>query len=215
MNITKDVIQDLVVIYMSGEASADTRSLVEEYLAQHPDVAEQVKAAQTFTVPKATPPADLEQRSLNRTRQLLSRKSALLGMAMLLTYLPMSFSYTFGEKHVTFLLLDKPVVTTALLLLGVALWIAFLFTCRQLQATGLEPARSWRKRLLWSLSGMAASAPILTTLVYWTGTTWLYYLVPACSGIALLAGEKLGQLAESRAEPPVTIFGSDQNKDRR
>ena len=215
MNITKDVIQDLVVIYMSGEASADTRILVEEYFAQHPEMAEQVKAAQAFTVPKAAPPAGLEQRSLNRTRQLLSRKNALLGMAMLMTYLPLSFSYTFGEKHVTFLLLDKPMVMTVLLLLGVALWIAFLSTCRQLQATGLEPGRSWRKRAMWSLGGMAASAPILTTLVYWTGTTWLYYLVPVCSGIALLAGEKLGQLAEARVEPPITIFGSDSSKNRR
>ena len=31
MNVTKDVIQDLVVVYLAGDASADTRRLVEEF----------------------------------------------------------------------------------------------------------------------------------------------------------------------------------------
>ena len=64
MNVTKDVIQDLVIVYLSGEASADTRTLVEEYLAQNPEMAERVTAARSFAVPVTTPPADLERRAL-------------------------------------------------------------------------------------------------------------------------------------------------------
>src|SRR5689334_11531795 len=100
MNVTKDVIQDLVVVYLSGEASADTRRLVEEYLAQDPEMAERVKGAQSFTVPQAAPPPSLERRALDRTRQLLGRRNLLLWLALFLSYLPLSFSFTPGEKTV-------------------------------------------------------------------------------------------------------------------
>src|SRR4029077_7540453 len=39
MNITRDVINDLWPVYAAGEASADTRLLVEEFLRQNPEVA--------------------------------------------------------------------------------------------------------------------------------------------------------------------------------
>ena len=39
MEVTKDVILDLLPLYSADEASADTRALVEEYLAAHPELA--------------------------------------------------------------------------------------------------------------------------------------------------------------------------------
>src|SRR5262245_12654004 len=98
MNVTKDVIKDLVVVYLAGEASADTRRLVEEYIATDPEMADRVKAAQAFTVPAAAPPPDLERRSLDRTRRLLSRKNLLLGFSLFLSFSPLSFAYSFDEK---------------------------------------------------------------------------------------------------------------------
>ncbi len=207
MNVTNDVIQDLVVVYLSGEASADTRCLVEEYLAQNPEMAERVKGAQAFTVPQAAPPPSLERRALDRTRQLLGRKSFLLWFAMLLSYLPLSFSYTTGEKTVHFLFLDKPAIALALLPLGLAGWAVFLYTCRQLHATGLEPAKSWKRRLLWWLGGIAAALPLLTVISVATGSPRLYYYVPLGGLITLLIGEMVGQIAKPSPKPPISPFG--------
>lgn len=208
MNVTKDVIQDLVVVYLSGEASADTRSLVEEYLAQNPEMAERVKGAQAFTVPQAAPPPSLERRALDRTRQLLGRRNLLLWLAMFLSYLPLSFSFTPGEQTVHFHFLDKPAIALALLPLGLAGWAVFLYTCRQLHATGLEPVKSWKRRFLWWLGGVAASVPLVTVLAVVTGWPRLYNFLPVCGVISLVIGEKLGQLAEHRPDPPISLFGS-------
>ena len=43
MEVTKDVILDLLPLYSADEASADTRALVEEYLAAHPELAAAVR----------------------------------------------------------------------------------------------------------------------------------------------------------------------------
>ena len=37
MNLTQEVVTDLLPIYFSGEASSGTKSLVEEYFRDHPD----------------------------------------------------------------------------------------------------------------------------------------------------------------------------------
>jgi len=44
MNITKDVINDLLPVYLAGEASGDTRSLIEDYLRRDPEMAASVRA---------------------------------------------------------------------------------------------------------------------------------------------------------------------------
>ena len=212
MNVTKDVIQDLVIVYLSGEASADTRSLVEEYLAQDAEMAERVKAARTFAVPLNMPPPDLERRALDRTRKLLARKNYLIFFAMLFTWMPLSFSFTFGEKHMTFLFRDDPFWSGALLLIGLAFWVAFLETSRQLQATGLEPPRTWKVRTLWALGGMVVGAPIMVLLSDWTGWKHIYGFIALASGVALAIGEKLGRIPPAETlRRPTTLFGSEKD----
>jgi hypothetical protein len=190
MNVTKDVIQDLVVVYLAGEASADTRRLVEECLAKDPEMAERVKAARAFSIPTAAPPPDLERRALDRTRRLLSRKNNLLGFAMLFTYVPLSFAYSFAGKNVTFVLFrDMPVVAGILLQIGIYGWIVFLYTCWQLRATGLQPAKNWRTLALWALGGIAAGTPIVILLSVWTGWSYAFWLIGVFAGIAVAIGE--------------------------
>lgn len=43
MKITRDVIQDLLPLYLANEVSADTRALVEAYLEGDPEFAGQIK----------------------------------------------------------------------------------------------------------------------------------------------------------------------------
>jgi MFS family permease len=214
MNVTKDVMQDLMIVYLSGEASADTRTLVEEYLAHNPEMAERVTSARNFGVPMATPPPDLERRALDRTRGLLARKNYLVFFAMLFTWMPLSFSFTFDEKHVTLLFRDNPFWSVALLVIGLAFWVAFLDTSRQLRATGLEPPRTWKARTLWALGGIVVGAPIIVLLADWTGWNHIYGFIALGSGVALAIGEKLGRIPTvDTLRRPTTLF--DSEKDRR
>ena len=43
MNITNDVITDLLPLYLAGEASPGTRQLLEDYLREHPEFASTVR----------------------------------------------------------------------------------------------------------------------------------------------------------------------------
>lgn len=45
MEITRNVILDLLPLYQAGEASEDTRAVVEEYLQTHPELAAAAKRA--------------------------------------------------------------------------------------------------------------------------------------------------------------------------
>ena len=45
MNISREVVKDLIPVYLAGDASADTRTLVESYLKTDPELANDVKAA--------------------------------------------------------------------------------------------------------------------------------------------------------------------------
>ena len=47
MNVTREVVTDLLPIYFSGEASGDTKVLVEDYFRQDPDFERIARSAAT------------------------------------------------------------------------------------------------------------------------------------------------------------------------
>jgi ferric-dicitrate binding protein FerR (iron transport regulator) len=86
MNPTRELITDLLPAYFSGEASADTRALVEEFFAQDPEFERMARrlAGSLNTLRLATPGPDeeLERRALMRTRMELRGKNLSLGVAL-------------------------------------------------------------------------------------------------------------------------------------
>ena len=74
MNITREVIHDLWPVHAAGEASADTRALIEEFLNQDPEFA-QILHGQSEEglvgreVPRLAP--DREALALRKTKRLL------------------------------------------------------------------------------------------------------------------------------------------------
>ena len=77
MRIAREVIVDLLPVYVSGEASSATRALVEENLIQYPELMEQVlllKSQDHLDFPEITVPPELAMRSLRRAKKL-DRKS--------------------------------------------------------------------------------------------------------------------------------------------
>jgi hypothetical protein len=74
---------------------------------------------------------------LDRTRQLLRWRSVLMGIAVFLTLMPLSFRFD-GRQLVWLFLGDAPPQLTALVALAaLGAWVAFLSVRRKLQATGV------------------------------------------------------------------------------
>ena len=55
MNVTKDIISDLIPLYAANECSADTRALVEEYLRGNPKEAEELQRIMSTPIPSTVP----------------------------------------------------------------------------------------------------------------------------------------------------------------
>lgn len=138
MNVTREIVKDLLPLYAAGEASAETRAAVEEWLRTDPELARLLASlrddAEPMPGPAATPSA--EQATLATTKRLLGLRTWLLAAALFVTGLP--FSFVAGKSGLRFLMIrDAPGVSTVLLVVAVALWIAFGAVARRLRVTGL------------------------------------------------------------------------------
>lgn len=139
LNVTRDVVKDLLTVYLAGEASADTRALIDDYLRTDPVLAREVDAARAEqlglpAVPAQPPTA--EKQALDATRQLLKSRTSTLAMAILFTLLPLSF--VFEGSRITFLLIrDAPVVGLAWWGTAAALWIWHAWIRSRLRISGL------------------------------------------------------------------------------
>ena len=83
MSITRPVILDLWSAYVSGEASAETRALVEEYLRGDPEFARQLREDPLGGVAPPPLPPDVETTAFARARRQLRGFPWLLQLAML------------------------------------------------------------------------------------------------------------------------------------
>jgi hypothetical protein len=110
MNVTREVVTDLLPIYLSGEASGDTKALVEDYFRQDPDferIARNV-AAPLETLRAAAPIAaspERKKRDLESVFLGLRRRKWLFGVSLFLTLSPLSFDFTHG--HIVSLMLRQ------------------------------------------------------------------------------------------------------------
>jgi anti-sigma factor RsiW len=138
MNVTREIVKDLLPLYMGGEASPDTGRLVEAFLREDPELAALAEAlkGETAAPLRSGTAAGAELRALNRTKALLSRRTWLLAFALFFTGLPLSFvADSSGVKF--FLLRDAPVAGSASLAVAAALWIVYAVTVRRLRVSGL------------------------------------------------------------------------------
>jgi anti-sigma factor RsiW len=140
MNITQNVIHDLLPAYIAGEASADTVALVEEFLRSDPGLAqtvESLRAANPLPVLPASLAPTREKETLNMTKQLLRWRGILMGLALFLTLVPLSFRFDGGHVKWTFLHDSPPLALTFVCLAALACWIGFLYLRRRLRSAGI------------------------------------------------------------------------------
>lgn len=128
MTITKDVVLDLLPVYLAGDASTDTRALVEEYLHHDPDLAQGVREQWTKGLGSAPPmvvPPDLELRALKRTHGQIWLQILLFGLMVASLGTMMALKFTFGPSGLSEVH-THPVAPWLLLVTGVGCGLAFL-----------------------------------------------------------------------------------------
>jgi len=139
MNVTPEVILDLLPAYLSGEASQATRTLVEEHMKEDAELAQRVRLLLADNLAKAAPPVlrpELELRSLRRTQSLLGWQRWLFGLGIFFSAMLLSNEFSFEGGHFKefhFLLRDYPAEFGICVVLGLACWIAYFWIRRRLR----------------------------------------------------------------------------------
>jgi hypothetical protein len=101
MNVTDDVLNDLLTLYLAGDASTDTRALIEERARLEPAFAAKMSASRELdrTAARAIelpgvlgwPPGDVELRALRLTRNAIFFRTLFLACAILFMLVPLFF----------------------------------------------------------------------------------------------------------------------------
>ena len=85
MEITRDVILDLLPLYLADEVSADTRALVEEYLETDPKLANLAQQSTAIGLPEDVPiPLTKEDKmeAYKEAKRLLFRRIVILAVVI-------------------------------------------------------------------------------------------------------------------------------------
>ena len=134
MKITRDIVKDLLAVYLAGDASGDTRALVEDWLRTDQELAAQLAQARRIDLPiVAAPPPTAEKRSLDRTRRYLRGRSVVLAMAIYFSILPLTV--TFGSNGFRGLLLNDWLARFPVIVVAVFLWVVYWRMSRRLTAS--------------------------------------------------------------------------------
>lgn len=125
MKITRDVIIDLLPLYLADEVSEDTRTLVEQFLANDPALAKLVEQSNIQQWDDVPVPLNKENemKSFEKTKQLLAQQRVLMGFAIFSTL--MIVAVRGGEAGIHWLWRDLPQVGWLLMFVSVVFWAAY------------------------------------------------------------------------------------------
>ena len=90
MEITRNVILDLLPLYLADEVSADTRALVEKYLETDPELADMAEQSAAIELPDDIPiPLTKEDRmeAYRETKRLMFWRTVILAVTICFTVL--------------------------------------------------------------------------------------------------------------------------------
>lgn len=127
VTITRDLILDLLPLYLAGEASEDTREVVEQFLADDPALAKLVEQSKQNQLDGEVPvPLNKEHEMITfeKTKQLLFQQKVFLAIAVAATL--MLAAFRFDSEGVEWLWLNSPAIGWVLFLVATFFWIGFL-----------------------------------------------------------------------------------------
>ena len=125
MNPHENVILDLLPLVRGGQASAESRQLVEQYLRDNPSA-----AALAAMLP--TPDPALELRTLQCVRREVGRAGWEKALAIFFSFLPLAF--VVDAQGFRFLLGDYPGVIVGSLVTAAAFWARYAARVRRSRA---------------------------------------------------------------------------------
>jgi len=140
MKVPREVVLDLLPLYLCGEASTVTAAFVEECMKEDPELAAHVHHHRIEELVAGTPPApppELELRALRRVRRFLGLKRWLfdLGIGFMVALSSLDLSIRHGRvTGVRLFLLDYPVAFGICLVLAVGCWTGYVLIRRHLRA---------------------------------------------------------------------------------
>ena len=128
VNISRAVIVDLWPLYVSGEASADTRVLIESFLKADPELDRLLRRDPLADLQPPDVPADVEMRAFAKARRRLSGFRPFLFFAMIFSCL------AFGRiiSDTSFDVSPRAFIATAVV--AVIFWIGFLVSLWRMRA---------------------------------------------------------------------------------
>ena len=181
MNVTREVVTDLLPIYFSDEASADTKVLVEDYFRQDPDFERIARDAATplETLRAAAPIAassEKEKRDLESVLWGLRRRKWLFGVSLFLTLAPLSFDFTHG--HIVSLMLRDGSWHAAFdWSLAAVLWFLYFARLRRRTATLVGAISFTLIPIPFVLFSAFADGPVVEFAIVWiiAASIWLAY----------------------------------------
>ena len=136
MTITKDVINDLLPLYEAGEASEDSRRLVEAFLEKHPEMSAGPAADATLKA-AVVPTLERNRReALERTRRQISRRQMFFGAALASTLMPFSILVRNGEVS-WWMWRDAPDAAGVFIGVAVGCWIGYFRSRSHLRTAGM------------------------------------------------------------------------------
>ncbi|MBK6764914.1 MAG: hypothetical protein IPG71_01025 [bacterium] len=94
--ITREIALDLIPVYLAGEASTQTKALVEAYARTDPYVKRLLDAGESFQLPTTSTPItpDIDMETLKHTRSRVSRQVWQLSIAIGCSLLAISFGWS-------------------------------------------------------------------------------------------------------------------------
>jgi hypothetical protein len=141
MRVPREVILDLLPMYMAGEVTPATRIFVEQVLAQDPELAQRVHAEWARELaggPVPPPPPELEMQSLKKTRHLLGLQKWIFGLAIAFTAIALTVVIPIRDGRPVdahFMFRDHPLPFGVSAILGLAFWIGHFWLRRRLRSS--------------------------------------------------------------------------------
>jgi hypothetical protein len=136
MNVTRDVIIDLLPLVLAGEGSADSKALVEAYLEQDPELARIARARAPRLPSEGAPPPpakEVEMKTLERTKRLLTWRSVAIGCGVFFGLFPVVIS---SGRRVSWFPLESPMGAAISAGLALLFWAGFFWMRRRLRVKG-------------------------------------------------------------------------------
>ena len=142
MEVSQDVIMDLLPLFVTQEGSEGTQKLVDEYMRLEPDfAATSLKLTRTLRGmhdPLPCPAEKLQEESFQRTRRAMKRDNILLGFGI--AYLAAPFSFFFAGSHVTWFMLHSDPWQALFFVVAGLICLGIRYSLRRNQNLGFQSA---------------------------------------------------------------------------